>query len=102
MEQSLLFLRIRRLELSGVDDFLKWASDPRVTRYLRPGTGDGRCRAHMSYAIVAEHWGKGVATTALRMVVPRVFGEFPEVCRVEAFVEVGNWASERVLEKVGW
>ncbi|KAI4368358.1 hypothetical protein MLD38_016924 [Melastoma candidum] len=140
MEQSRLTLR--RFELSDLDDFLKWASDPRVTRYLRwdavaskgealsllekkfvshpwrlsvcldgrstgyvsarPGTGDDRCRVHVSYAIAAEHWGKGVATAALRMALPRVFGEFLEVRRVEALVEVENGASARVLEKVGF
>lgn len=69
---------------------------------VRQGSGDERCRAHVSYAIAAEHWGKGIAMATLKMAVPRVFSEFPELRRVEALVEVENGASQRVLEKVGF
>ena len=50
----------------------------------------------------AEHWGQGIVTTALRMAVPMVFEEFPEVVRLEALVEVEKKGSQRVLEKVGF
>ncbi|KAJ7980018.1 Acetyltransferase (GNAT) domain protein [Quillaja saponaria] len=133
---------LRPFKLSDVDDFLKWASDDRVTRYLRwnsvtsreeawtyldkvaiphpwrqsiclddcsigyvsvkPESGDSRCKAHVSYAVGAGHWGQGIATEALRMAIPRVFDQFPELLRLEALVEVENKGSQRVLEKVGF
>ena len=135
-------ISLRRFKPSDADDFLKWASDDRVTRYLRwdsmksreealsylekvaiphpwrqsicldgrsvgyvsvkPESGDYRCRAHVSYAVSAEHWGQGIVTMALRMAVPMAFEEFPEVVRLEALVEVENKGSQRVLEKVGF
>lgn len=57
-----------------------------------------KCRAHISYAVAAEHWGRGIATAA----IPAALKEFPEVVRVQALVEVENEGSQRVLEKVGF
>lgn len=135
-------ISLRPFNLSDADDFLDWASDDRVTRYLRwntitskdealayienvaiphpwrraicldgrsigyvsikPGSGDDRCRAHVSYAVGAEHRGRGIAGAALRMALGLVFKEFSDLVRLEALVEVENWASQRVLEKVGF
>ncbi|MED6193848.1 hypothetical protein PIB30_023075 [Stylosanthes scabra] len=69
---------------------------------VRPESGDYRCKAHVSYAVAAQHWGKGIATAALRMAIPEALKEFPEVVRVEALVEVDNEASQRVLHKLGF
>jgi len=38
------------------------------------------------------HWGKGVATAAVKRAVAAAFGELPGVERVEALVDVGNAA----------
>lgn len=135
-------ITLRPFELSDVDDFLSWASDGRVTRYLRwntietrdqaleylrksaiphpwrrsicldgrsigyvsarPGLGDDRCRARISYALGHDHWGLGITPAALKMTVRKLFEEFPSLVRVEALVEVENGASQRVLEKVGF
>ncbi|KAA0049351.1 hypothetical protein IC582_012686 [Cucumis melo] len=134
-------ISIRPFNLSDADDFLRWASDERVTRYLRWNTItskeealtyiekiaiphqwrrsiclDGRsvgyvsfkpeseekCRAHISYAVAAEHWGQGIATIALRAAIPAALREFPEVVRVQAMVEVENEGSQKVLEKLGF
>lgn len=134
-------ISVRAFKLSDADDFLRWAGDDRVTRYLRwdaitskeeaitylekvaiphpwrrsicldgrsvgyvsvrPETEE-RCRAHISYAVAAEHWGRGIATAALRAAVTEALKEFPEVVRVQALVEVENNGSQRVLEKVGF
>uniref|UniRef100_A0A0D9W025 N-acetyltransferase domain-containing protein n=1 Tax=Leersia perrieri TaxID=77586 RepID=A0A0D9W025_9ORYZ len=73
----------------------------------------------LGYVLARAHWGKGVATAAVRRVVATVFGEgvataaarravaavFGEVEgleRVEALVDVKNAASQRVLEKAGF
>lgn len=134
-------ISVRPFNLSDANDFLRWAGDDRVTRYLRWNTItskeealnylekvaiphpwrrsiclDGRsvgyvsvkpeseekCRAHISYAVAADHWGRGIATMALRLAIPAALREFPEVVRVQALVEVENEGSQRVLEKLGF
>ncbi|XP_040375292.1 uncharacterized N-acetyltransferase p20-like [Rosa chinensis] len=135
-------ISLRPFKLSDADDFLKWASDDRVTRYLRwntitsgeealtyiekvciphprrqsiclddhcigyvsvkPERGYDSCRAHVSYALSTDFWGKGIVTLALKMAISRVFKEFLFLVRIEALVEVENKGSQRVLEKVGF
>ncbi|KAK4749550.1 hypothetical protein SAY87_026999 [Trapa incisa] len=69
---------------------------------VNPGSGDHRCRADISYALATDFWGRGVATAAVKLAVARVFGDLGEVLRLQAFVDVGNRASQRVLEKAGF
>lgn len=49
------------------------------------------CAAHPSY------WGKGIATRAVKMVSNTTFDEWPHLDRLEAFSEVDNLASQKVL-----
>ncbi|KAH6778419.1 Acyl-CoA N-acyltransferases superfamily protein [Perilla frutescens var. frutescens] len=67
-----------------------------------PGSGDERCRGDMGYAIAVEYWGKGITTRAVKMAAPLVFAAFPELVRLQAFTDVENKASQRVLEKAGF
>ncbi|KAH0726730.1 hypothetical protein KY290_002512 [Solanum tuberosum] len=67
-----------------------------------PGSGDDRSRADVGYAVAFEYWGQGIGTEALKMTIPQVYSEFPEVIRLQALVDVENKASQRVLEKVGF
>lgn len=67
-----------------------------------PGSGDERCRADMGYAIAVEYWGQGITTRAVKMAIPQVFDDFPEIIRLQAFANVENKASQRVLEKAGF
>jgi RimJ/RimL family protein N-acetyltransferase len=60
------------------------------------------CRAELGYVVARAHWGKGVATAAVRRAVATVFGEVEGLERVEALVDVRNVASQRVLEKAGF
>ncbi|KAL5770738.1 hypothetical protein ACOSP7_014892 [Xanthoceras sorbifolium] len=92
-----------------------WAGDDQVMRPLRwetftskeealtyikdirfvliyPGLGNNRCRSDIGYAVAVEFWGQGVATKA----------DFPEGIRLQAYVDVQNKASQRVLKKVGF
>ncbi|XP_031395923.1 uncharacterized protein LOC116207181 [Punica granatum] len=69
---------------------------------VRPGSGDERHRAYVSYAIGADLWGQGIGTFTLRSVVSEVFGEFPDLVRLEALVDVENKGSQRVLDKAGF
>ncbi|XVF57303.1 hypothetical protein PTKIN_Ptkin06aG0194500 [Pterospermum kingtungense] len=67
-----------------------------------PYSGDDRCRANFGYGVAVKYWGHGIATKAVTMVVSQFFVDFPEVVRLEAFVDVENKASQRVVEKAGF
>ncbi|KAJ1293238.1 hypothetical protein BS78_01G053100 [Paspalum vaginatum] len=60
------------------------------------------CRAELGYVLARAHWGRGVATAAVKRAVAAVFGEVEGLERVEALVDVANRASQRVLEKAGF
>ncbi|XP_050374234.1 uncharacterized protein LOC126791794 [Argentina anserina] len=82
-------ISLRPFKLSDADDFLKWASDDRVTRFLKWASDD-------------RLWGQGIITLALKIAVSNIFKEFPFLVRIEALVEVENKGSQKVLEKVGF
>ena len=69
---------------------------------IMPREGDDKCRADVGYALAAEYWGRGIATRAVKMAICEGFREFPSLARMQALVEVGNKASQRVLEKLGF
>ncbi|TVU44636.1 hypothetical protein EJB05_04082, partial [Eragrostis curvula] len=60
-----------------------------------------RCRGELGYVLARAHWGKGVATAAVRRALRAVFAEVDGLERVEALVDVDNPASQRVAEKAG-
>jgi RimJ/RimL family protein N-acetyltransferase len=53
------------------------------------------------YWLHPEHWGKGIAAQALKLVCDFLFNDL-KVERVQAVVEPGNPPSIRVLEKCGF
>lgn len=63
-----------------------------------------RCRWELGYVLARAHWGKGLATAAVRRALRDAFADLePEgLRRVEALVDVGNPASQRVAEKAGF
>ncbi|XP_047338921.1 uncharacterized N-acetyltransferase p20 [Impatiens glandulifera] len=65
-------------------------------------SGDERCKADIGYAVATEQWGKGIASSAVKMAVNQVFDDMPELLRVQGYVDVLNTASQRVLEKAGF
>lgn len=67
-----------------------------------PWSGDERHKADIGYAIGSSYWGQGITTKVLKIAVPQVFKDFPNLLRLQAFVDVENKASQRVLEKVGF
>ncbi|XP_010674903.2 uncharacterized protein LOC104890975 [Beta vulgaris subsp. vulgaris] len=67
-----------------------------------PESGDGRCRAHVGYAVSKEYWNKGIASRALKLGINQVIKDYPDLVRLQAFVSVENKASQRVLEKCGF
>ncbi|TKV92164.1 hypothetical protein SEVIR_9G146000v4 [Setaria viridis] len=64
---------------------------------------DGRLfRASVGYRVARAHWGRGVATRAVRAAAEAVFAAWPWLLRLEAVADVENPASQRVLEKAGF
>nr|KJB36964.1 hypothetical protein B456_006G233400 [Gossypium raimondii] len=114
-------ISLRRFHLPDVDGFLKWASDDKVTRYLRWNTITSReealsylqkvaipqtyrrsiCLDDRSIGYVSIKPGSGKQSSPW-MAVANAFTEFQGLVRVEALVEVENIGSQRVLEKVGF
>jgi len=86
---------------------LRWA----IT--LREGDGSmiGSCgfniwnrrsnSAEIGYDLMPEHWGKGVATEAVRAIIDWGF-QAMKLNRIQADVMVHNDGSARVLEKLGF
>ncbi|KAM3378297.1 hypothetical protein BC332_21778 [Capsicum chinense] len=68
----------------------------------RPGSGDDRCRAEIGYALAVEYWGQGITPKAVKMAIPLILEEFPEIVRLQALSDAENKASHRVLEKAGF
>ena len=60
-----------------------------------------RQTAEVGYWVSRNHWGRGIATEALRLLSAHAFSQFDFV-RLEALVIDGNPASCRVLEKAGY
>lgn len=56
--------------------------------------------AHLGYVLVRDAWGQGYATEAARAVVA-VGQKNESLWRIEAYCDVENAASARVLKKVG-
>lgn len=64
-------------------------------------SGD-RCRVELGYHLGSKYWGRGIVTEAVKLATAEVLKEMKEVERVEAYVEVENVRSQRVLEKAGY
>ncbi|XP_021891281.1 uncharacterized protein LOC110809697 [Carica papaya] len=64
-----------------------------------PGSGDDRCRADIGYAVAAKYWGHGIGTKAVEIAVSQIFKDWPHLVRLQAYVDVENQSSRRVLER---
>ncbi|CAJ2650941.1 unnamed protein product [Trifolium pratense] len=58
--------------------------------------------AELGYVLGSKYWGKGIVTYVVKQVVKVAFSELKNLERLEAFVDVENVASQRVLEKAGF
>jgi RimJ/RimL family protein N-acetyltransferase len=61
-----------------------------------------RISAEVGYWLGAAHWGRGIATRAVRSLTALAFAADPELRRLYALPYASNPASARVLEKAGW
>jgi RimJ/RimL family protein N-acetyltransferase len=60
-----------------------------------------RRSAELGYFVGRQHWGRGLATAAVRAVTDYAFAHF-DLCRLYAVVYEPNLASARVVEKAGF
>lgn len=58
-------------------------------------------RAEIGFELSSDHWGNGIAAEALGVVLHHGFTELG-FHRIEALVEPANYASQRLLERVGF
>ena len=65
-------------------------------------TDISRCTAELGYWIGEPFWGRGVASEAVRLLIPLAFEREPGLHRIFAEVFSDNKASQRVLEKNGF
>lgn len=68
---------------------------------LKLGDGNFCKTAEIGYWLGEAHWGRGIATEAVRAVTPWAF-EAHDLARIQAGVFEANPASARVLEKAGY
>ncbi|MEO7478703.1 MAG: GNAT family protein [Lysobacteraceae bacterium] len=68
---------------------------------LHPGEGVERHSAELGYWLGRAYWGEGVATKAVRALVPHALREL-KLYRLQARVFADNPASMRVLERCGF
>ena len=61
-----------------------------------------RIGAEVGYWLGRAFWGRGIATTALRLVTSHAFAAHPELRRLWAVPFARNLGSARVLEKCGY
>ncbi|KAI0841480.1 acyl-CoA N-acyltransferase [Hypoxylon sp. FL0890] len=69
---------------------------------LTPGQDVEYRTWEIGYWVAKHHWGKGIATSALKAFSAWAFKEFPELLKLEAGVFEGNGASMKVLEKANY
>lgn len=70
---------------------------------VSPCSGEGNeRRASVGYRLAYDHWGKGIATAAVRKAVGEAFNKWKQLERLEAIADVENAGSQRVLEKAGF
>ena len=60
-----------------------------------------RRTAVIGFWLGEAHWGRGIATAALKALTEYAFASF-DLCRLQAYVFEQNAASARVLEKAGY
>ena len=102
VDETVAFLRQRESELPPGHTF-NWLIFPRAGGPLIGSIGCRRVDGHVvqfGYCLARDCWGQGYATEAAQAMV-RVWLEEPAIWRVQAFCDLVNVASSRVLEKAG-
>src|SRR5689334_9587161 len=91
---------VREWEDGDAGPVAQQANDRRVWLGLQSDVE--RIGAEVGYWLGREFWGRGIATTALRLLTAHAFRTQPELRRLYAVPYATNAASARVLEKAGY
>lgn len=68
----------------------------------RDGTIEGKIhRAEVGYNMVSKHWGKGLASEALREIISYIFST-TEIHRLEAIIRPENIRSRNLASRIGF
>jgi RimJ/RimL family protein N-acetyltransferase len=62
----------------------------------------GSQRASIGYDLLPAARGRGIASASLRLLSSWLFGQHPQLTRIELWSVVGNDASDRVAERAGF
>jgi RimJ/RimL family protein N-acetyltransferase len=101
VDDTLAFLRLREAEQPG--HTFNWLIYPKQGGLLLGSIGCRVMERHLvqfGYCLARDSWGNGYASEAAQAMV-RVWFEDPSIWRVQAFCDLENLASVRVLEKAG-
>lgn len=103
METDLSRVTLRPFSLTDAHDFLRWASDVRVTGNLRwqTFTSEEEALVFIRDVCLPHPWRRSICIDDRSIGFISVFPE-THVLRLQAFVQTQNKASQRVLEKVGF
>ncbi|CAN6677170.1 unnamed protein product [Malus baccata var. baccata] len=102
IEIDLSKITLRLLDLVDIDDFMvAICLDNRPIGYIlvTAFSGNDRCRVEIGYALGSKYWGKWIAI--VKLVADDILKEWTHLERLEAFVDVDNVGSQRVLQKQG-
>lgn len=69
---------------------------------LKPKTDIHHRTMEIGYWVGETHWGRGVATEAVKLFSAWAFANFAHLIRLEAEVIEGNDGSKKVLERAGY
>lgn len=59
------------------------------------------CRAELGYELNKEHWGKGIASEAIKTIIAYGFEQM-HLQRIQALIEIPNIPSQKLLERQGF
>lgn len=101
VDDTLEFVRKRMADCDAGTAFsrLIFARDSGILLGAVGGRIEGHCMA-FGYCLARDSWGRGYATEAASALVD-VIQTNPSISRIQAFCDVENLASARVLEKIG-
>ncbi|CAN6547963.1 unnamed protein product [Malus baccata var. baccata] len=69
---------------------------------MTPNLGNDKCRGELGNILGSKYWDEGIAIQVVNLVIDTIIKEWTYLVRLEAFVDMENVGSYRVLEKVAY
>lgn len=101
VEDTLVFLR-QGIKMRAAGKMVVWLIRSREDNRVLGSVGGGVFGHYVQfgYCVAQDSWGQGFATEAARAAVAAYFTN-DAICRIQAYCDLENMASARVLEKAG-